>query len=179
MMDIKYITMSSHPGGLIRLITVLEGDKTILAEDVRMASEEPEKWELILQKKKKKRSLDANAYMWKLIDSLAKATGSDKITVYKNMLIDFPGITDNYIVDERAAEDFVKVWESQGTGWTVEEIPCSYEGKVSFLAHKGSSAFTSEQMARFIDALIDECKAQGISTLSPRDLALLKGYGNG
>lgn len=178
-MDIKYITMSSHPGGLIRLVCVLEGDKTLIAEDVRMASDEPDKWEILLQKKKKKRSLDANAYMWKLIDSLAKATGSDKITVYKNMLIDFPGITSSYIVEEEAADDFIKVWTGQGIGWSVEEIPCAYEGKKSFLAHKGSSAFSSEEMARFIDALIDECKLQGISTLSPRDLELLKGYGNG
>ena len=178
-MDIKYITMSSHPGGLIRLVCVLEGDKTAIAEDVRLASENPEKWEVLLKKKEKKRSLDANAYMWKLIEGIAKAVESDKISVYKNMLMDFPGISDNYIVDEGAADDFIKVWEGQGIGWQVEELPCSFEGKRSFMAHKGSSAFTSEQMARFIDELIQTSKDLGAYSLSPRDEALLKEYVNG
>lgn len=179
MMDIKYITMTSHPGNLTRIISVVEGDKTAIAEDVRLATEHPEKWELVLKKKEKKRSKDANAYMWELIEKIAKATGSDKITVYKKMLMDFPGISDIYIIEEQAVEDFINVWTKQGIGWSVEEIPCDFEGKRSFMAHKGSSAFNSEQMARFIDSLIDECLALKIDTLSPRDRALLKGYGNG
>ena len=38
----------------------------------------------------------------------------------------------------------------------------------------GTSAYKSDQMARVLDIVIDECKANGIEVLSPVELARMR-----
>lgn len=45
------------------------------------------------------------------------------------------------------------------------------------LLYYGSSTYDGAQMARLIDNIVQDCKAVGIETMTPDELARLEGYG--
>ena len=71
-MKIKYIDIHSHPGGLAKIDLVIDGDISAISDEITKIKESPDKWEAEFKKISSKRSLDANAYAWVLIDKLAK-----------------------------------------------------------------------------------------------------------
>ena len=54
-MELKYIQLNNHPGGLAKITAVVDADKAILGEMVTKAAEHPDQYELELKKKKTKR----------------------------------------------------------------------------------------------------------------------------
>lgn len=121
--------------------------------------------ELTVKKYSPKRSLRANAYMWLLITMLAAKLGMKKNEAYRELIKDIPLIVTEMSVADEALDALTKGWESNGLGWIVEYCGQNRfrEGYSDVLLISGSSTFTSSQMASFIDAIINECKAQGIS----------------
>lgn len=117
--------------------------------------------------RKKKRSLDANGYAWVLIDKLAEATGLTKTEVYRNSIREVGGVSDVLCIKDEAQEMFCRAWSDKGLGWQTEVFPSKLPGCVNVIAHYGTSVYTTKQMARFIDHLIEDCRALGVETLSP------------
>jgi hypothetical protein len=173
-MEVRNANINVGRDGLIRLTITVKGDGSLIAEDIACLNEKPEEWELILRKKKKARSLDANGYAWVLIDKIAKKIGSDKITVYRETIRQIPGVSTVVCCLEKAKDDFRREWENHGIGWQVEEMPSKLEGCVNLICYYGSSTYTGEQMSVFIDRLMDECKTLHISTMTPLELEALK-----
>lgn len=173
-MKIRHIDIRNHPGGLIKLDLVVEGDISVISDEITKIKELPDKWEVEFKKVSHKRSLDANAYAWVLIDKLAKKLYTDKITVYKEIVRDVAGASRVACVQIKDAEAIQKDWQSRGIGWQTEEMPSKIEGCKTLILYKGSSAFTAEEMNRFIDLIIAECKEQKIETMTPLELERLK-----
>lgn len=123
----------------------------------------------------KKRSLDANAYAWVLIDKLSEAIGLPKMDVYRNTIRDIGGVSDVLCVQENAADAFRTAWESNGLGWQTEIMPSKLPGCVNVVVFYGSSSYDSKQMSRLIDHLVQDCQAVGIETMAPEALASLLG----
>lgn len=114
--------------------------------------------------KKKRRSLDANAFAWKLIHEISGATGIPPVEVYRDSVANVGGTADVIIVDERAAESFTRAFIGDHIGRQVETMPARQEGWVTCICHYGSSDFSVQQMSVLIDNLIQDANALGIVT---------------
>lgn len=154
----------------------IEGPELVLTTEGREAATwaynfKPGDYEIV--PRKKKRSLDANGYAWVLIDKLAEATGYPKTEVYRNSIREVGGVSDIYCMKDEAVDMFRTVWAKNGLGWQTETFPSKLPGCVNVIAYYGTSVYTTKQMARFIDHLIEDCWALGIETLPPDRLQSL------
>lgn len=128
-------------------------------------------YEIVLQKRQKPRSLNANAYFWKLADELAKVLQITKEEVYARAIKQV-GVYEVMTVSIESYSHFKKIWESNGIGWIVDRL-CDDGVNATIHAYYGSSTYNSSQMARLIDWLVQEAEEQGIETLTPRERSLL------
>ena len=61
-------------------------------------------------------------------------------------------------------------WEARGIGWQTETMPSKVEGCTNVVLYYGSSVYDTKQMSLLIDHLVQDAKAIGIETLTPREL---------
>lgn len=126
---------------------------------------------------REKRSLDANAYFHVLVDKLRTALRIS-FTSCKNYLItsygqieyidDVPAVIKTNLPPDRMAEHE-----------TVHCKPVRVDvdnGKEIWFyrLYRGSHTYTRTEMSMLIDGTVEECKAQGIETLSPDRLEEMK-----
>lgn len=129
-------------------------------------------------KYRKKRSLDANAYMWVLLSKLAEVYQTSKDEVYEEMLQKYPTYYQdedgNYILVTLKADIDASKLEGH---W--QYYRSSSDGKhKSYLMIKGTSLYNTSEMARFIDMVVQEAKEEGIETLPPAELERMKAAWN-
>ena len=130
---------------------------------------------LEVKRKTKKRSLNANAYMWELCQQLAEVNGITKEEVYRNAIKDV-GIFKTFVdLKPKDAETLQTAWQMLGTGWITEQVDYMPDGEnVIIRCYYGSSKYNTKQMARLIDYIVQDCKACGIEVLSDAELSLLE-----
>lgn len=122
-------------------------------------------------KQKKKRSLDANAYMWVLLDKLSAVLRIEKTEIYKRMVKEIGGASEVVCVKNEAAEKLCEGWRHNGIGWQTDTFQSKLEGCTNVVLYYGSSTYDTAQMSRLIDLVVQECKQHGIETLTPSELA--------
>lgn len=127
-----------------------------------------------IRRHREKRSLDANAYCWVLIDKLAEATQIPKIDIYRKAIHEIGGVSDTVCVQKKAADRLVSGWASNGLGWFAEQGESRLTGCVNVTLYYGSSVYDTDQMSRLIDYIIEDCRALEIETLPPEKLAAMK-----
>lgn len=130
-------------------------------------------YDLVIKRHREKRSLDANAYYWKLCGELAKAIGEKPDAVYQSHIRDI-GNYDVLCIQEKALPDFERRWKSGHLGRFVETKESKIPGCTTVLAYYGSSDFDTREMSRLIDNCIQDCQAVGVETLPLDKLALMK-----
>lgn len=131
-----------------------------------------------IKKKKAKRSLDANAYAWVLMDKLSQATRIPKTEIYRNAIREIGGVSEHYSGSTKAIERLCDEWKKNGLGWQTEIFPSQFDGCSNAVLYYGSSVYDSKQMSRLIDNLIEDCRALDIETMPPDKLnALLESWG--
>lgn len=123
-----------------------------------------------IKKHSKRRSLDANALAWALIDQIAAKTKIKKSEVYRNAIRDIGGVSDIVCVQNVAVEKLVKGWEAHGSGWQAEIVPSKIPNCSNVTLYYGSSVYDSRQMAALIDSLLQDCEALGIPTRSQQEV---------
>lgn len=131
-------------------------------------------YDLTVKRHREKRSLDANAYYWKLCGDLAGALAEKPDTIYRRHVKDI-GNYETLCIQEKALESFRRVWERGHLGRFIDTRESKLPGCVTVLAYYGSSDFSSAQMSRLIDNCIQDCRALGIETLPPNKLAAMNG----
>lgn len=124
-------------------------------------------YEITIQKKKNKRSLNASAYCWvlcqKISEELSKTGYTSKEDVYRKAIKDCGHFT--YVpVHEDAIERYIQIWQGHGLGWIAEDAgECkSIPWYHNIMCYHGSSVYTTAEMQRLIDCLVDECNQLGI-----------------
>lgn len=122
-------------------------------------------------KYRKKRSLDANAYAWVLMQKLAEATHQDKWTVYLECLKEYSRAFTHVIVKENAVEQMKELYR---TCIDLGQVTVNGQAGHQLQVYYGSSTFDSKEMSIFIDGIVRECQGLGIETMTPADLAQLK-----
>lgn len=116
-------------------------------------------------------ALQTNAYLWVLLDKLAAALGQTKEELYRGFIREIGVFRDFHLAPEEAAT-FEVAWSRLGTGWVTEQVDYTRDGEqVVIRAYYGSSQYNTKQMTRLIRSVAEECKAQGIETMTPEELA--------
>lgn len=134
--------------------------------------------EHVAQIRRKGRSLDANAYCWVLLDKLAAHYGVARENVYRQEIQSIGGVSEVLCLREKAVEAFCRSWERNGIGWMTDTGPSKLKGCVNVTVWYGSSVYDTEQMARLIDAIVQDCRDVGIETMTPREMdALVSRWG--
>ena len=108
---------------------------------------------------KEKRSLSANAIAWVYCDKLAEKLHSTKEEIYRIAVANVGVFTEIKVADAEAAKRFKRIWQHNGVGWLTRTI-----NETTIQAYYGSSTYNTQEMARLIDFLQDECRRQGIET---------------
>ena len=125
---------------------------------------------------RKKRSLDANAYAWTLMSQIAAVLGTNKDSIYEEMLRRYgqPYLDENGISEKITVLADIDV---NKYGIHTKYIGSGHvEGREfkHYMVLKGSSQYDTKEMSVFIDGIVSECKELGIETLTPRELEQMK-----
>lgn len=134
-----------------------------------------------LKKWYKKRSKDANAYCWVLCDLIAKELSKDgtiitKEKIYQDGILQI-GTFEPMIIEEKAFENFKRIWQKQGLGFLIQEV--SRKDKcVKVHCYYGSSTYNSKEMSLLINLLVELAKSLNIETKSQQEInSLLESWG--
>ena len=114
------------------------------------------------------RSLNANAYCWKLIGEIADLMRASKETIYLLMLKRYGQSELISVLSHVPIENYVKYYEAAG------ESKLNGKTFTHYRVYKGSSEFDTREMSILIDGVVSEAKDLGIQTETPDELARLK-----
>lgn len=121
-----------------------------------------------------RRSLDANAYAWVLMDRLAEKMGESKVDIYREYVRHIGGNSEIVCVKNSAAERLREGWGKNGIGWITDTLPSKIKGCTCIILYYGSSTYDTAQMSRLLDLITQDCKQLGIPTETPDEIARLK-----
>jgi len=179
--NFKLINVMQHPG---RLTLILEVNNTDASQRAVSAILERVGQTIEIETQKaKKRSNDANSYLWELCDRLAEVLHNTKDEIYKEMIRRVGHFEDaTYYEDEHEDQKAFRGrlsrigddWDSRGLGWQTELVSYDDEFGSAILRHYwGSSSYNTREMSRLIDEAVYECSELGIETRAPEELASL------
>lgn len=128
-----------------------------------------------IDKKRKKRSLDANAYCFVLCDKIAQKIQTTKEKIYQESIREV-GVFDNLLLQDKAVESFINMWNKKGLGDFAEITHKSkaVQGCTAVIAYHGSSVYDTKQMSILIDYIVNQAKDLGVETMTPVELEILK-----
>ena len=161
--------------GRLKDIQVPFRSKTpVISFEVQAAPEdfeglEGKELEITVKQYRKKRSLDANAFLWKCLGEMAAALRTDTWSMYLYMLERYGKYT--YIaVKTEAVEDVQRMWretKTVGEHGDMTEMLCFF----------GSSTYDTKEFSRLLDGVIDEMRQMDIPVPPPEYLqAMMEQY---
>ena len=160
-----YIPAGEKAVGQLRVRRLIEG------------LDETKAWDVTVTKHRVKRSLTSNAYAWLLIGKIAERLHESKTSIYRSYIKEVGGNSDIVTVKKEAVEKLCKMWSTMGIGFITQEIT-NYGDNVEIELFYGSHTYDRAQMSRFIDLIVQDCKAINIPTKEPEELeALIKEWG--
>ena len=126
---------------------------------------------------RQKRSLDANAYAWVLLDKLAEALNYPKAELYRRYVKEVGGCSDVVCVKNQAVDRLRSEWSNKGLGWQTDTMPSKIQGCTTVVLYYGSSSYDKAQMGRLIDLIVQDCTAIGIEVKPQEEIeSLLQQY---
>lgn len=130
-------------------------------------------YEVTIKESKKKRSLNANAYLWVLIDKLSAVVGVPPEDVYRQFIPDVGGNCQVIPIEEDLVDEFCEMWCKGHIGRIAEDWGAcrNTPGYHNVRVYKGSSDYDTEQMSRIIQLAVDACKEYNIETMTPNEIA--------
>ena len=134
--------------------------------DLKSAIEIGKQLDVEIKVHRNRRSLNANAYLWVMLQKLAEAMRTSKDELYLLML-DRYGIFTHIIVKPEAVERVKAEWR------LVRELGKGKIGNVEGVqlqCYFGSSSYDTKEMSVLIDGVVSECKELGIETLPDEEI---------
>jgi len=133
-----------------------------------------EKLAVKIDKHRNRRSLNANAYAWVLINKIAEKMHMSKDYVYQLMLKRYGQGTVISVLTEKLpdVQRELDYWEIHGYG----KVNGREFTHIRFWV--GSSKYNSKEMSLFIDGIVDEAKELSIETMTPDELSKMVGEWN-
>ena len=152
------------------ILTLNERESLLSLENLKgdMLSIEIKKW-------RKKRSLDANSYCWVLCDRIAKELSKESIVtkeqIYKDAISQV-GTFEPMIIEEKAYDNFKRIWEKQGLGFIVQEVTRK-DKCIKVHCYYGSSTYDTKEMSLLIEIIVDLAKSLDIETKPKEEIESL------
>lgn len=124
-------------------------------------------YDVKIDKHREKRSLNANAYLWKLVTEIGNVLNKSKEEVYLQMLIDYGQSEMVSILSEIDVKGYFKYYKLAGTG--------ILNGKEfnHYKIYKGSSEYDTKEMSILLNGVVQEAKNLGIKTKDDIELERL------
>jgi len=123
----------------------------------------------------KPKTVKANAYFWQLVTKLAQSVGTDKESMYTEILARYTAPVDHIEIKRCEAKQILKmlslhyaVVKQVGEYKRGHFYYCEYE------VYRGVSTFNRKEFAKLIDSVIQECNEAGIETLPSSEIERLK-----
>lgn len=133
--------------------------------------------EVELDAGKRKRSLDANAYLWVLCDKIAQVIHSTKEDVYRTAVKQVGVYEQLSFTDANALKRFKENWQANGLGWIVEVVD---DELMIINAYYGSSRYHTDEMSVLIEHVIDAAKELDIEVKQQEEIdSLLREWEHG
>ena len=154
------ITAARLEGGVLTLKTNSQPAKRFIYEF------KPGLYEIT--KAKKKRSLNANAYAWKLISKIGDVVRKSKEEVYKDMLKHYG---QSNMVSVRSDVDVSRFFDHYDVAG---ESVLNGKTFTHYKVYTGSSEYDTREMSILIDGIVQEAKNLDIETLTPLELERMK-----
>ena len=129
-----------------------------------------DKLSIEIKKYRPKRSHDANAFMWTLLDKLSEKLNIPKLELYRESIRNIGGNSEIVCVKNTAVDKLRNGWEHNGLGWLTDTFPSKIDGCTNVILYYGSSAYDSAQMQQLINCIIQDCKAVGVQTDTPEQI---------
>ena len=130
-----------------------------------------------IKKAANKRSKDANAFCWVLIDKIAEKMNLPKSEIYRQAIREIGGVSETVCIQDKAVERLRAGWEKNGIGWQSDIMPSKLPGCTNVILYYGSSTYDTAQMSRLIDLLIQEAEQLGIPTMNAEAAELVGRWG--
>ena len=121
-----------------------------------------------VDKHREKRSLNANSYAWALLSEIGNVMRLDKEDVYLLMLKRYGQSEMISVKDGIPIGQYIKYCERAGESWLNGTLFKHYK------VYKGSSEFNKEEMAIFLDGVVQEAQNLNIDTRTPDEIAKLE-----
>ena len=116
-----------------------------------------------------KRSLDANAALWKMLSLMAEKLKTDKDELYLQMLERY-GVFTHVIVKESAVKRVMEEWR---TSRVLGEVNVNGKTGVQIQCYYGSSTYDKKEFSVLLEGVISEAKELGIDFISKEEQAIL------
>jgi hypothetical protein len=115
-----------------------------------------------------KRSLDANAYCWQLLNKIGNILHKSKEEVYLQMLKDYGQNEVVSMLSSINVDGYFKYYEPIGSS--------ILNGKefTHYRIFKGSSEYNTKEMSILIDGIVQEAEQLGIATITDKQINELK-----
>lgn len=132
---------------------------------------------------RKKRSLDQNSYYWTLVGQLAEALNVSRPYMHNHLLRSYGQLArhNDKLIDHIIKDDMSDYYDEAEN---IHLYPTSHtttmeNGEVYRLFYelKGSKDLDTKEMTSLLEGTIEECKAQGIQTITPNELARMRAAG--
>lgn len=127
-----------------------------------------DKLEIEFKPFRKNRSLNANAYAWKLITDIANTVNASKEAVYMTMLKRYGQSELISVLSHILIDGYLKYYEEAG------ESTLNGKSFKHYKIYKGSSEYDTREMAILIDGIVSEAKELGIPTETPEEIERIK-----
>lgn len=133
-----------------------------------------EEYDLTIKKHRERKTKDQNGYVWELMGKLAQKLNLAVEEVYRSLI---ENMSSYEVIPIRtdAIESFTNAWKRGHIGRITFDLgQCkNYENYHNIRAHYSIQDFSKEEMSRFIDLVVQECKLQDIPTLTPLEIERL------
>lgn len=118
---------------------------------------------------RKRRGLDANAYMWLICEKIARAVGcTTREEIYRGAIRAVGKYETVYMIPA-AAERFIVTWRAKGLGFLADALDYRVRGYVPVNIYYGSHTYTTDEMARIIGWLREEAEQLGLDVDTPAE----------
>lgn len=117
---------------------------------------------------KHKRSLNANAYYWVLVNKIADALNQSKEFIHLCMLKQYGQRYVLCVPYDTPIENLVKYYERDGVRKQGDRLFKTYN------VYLPSSEMNTYEMSKLIDGTVEEAQSMGIETMTPDEIAHLK-----
>lgn len=122
-----------------------------------------------IKRKSKKRSLDANAFLWSVLADMADKLHTTKDELYLEMLSRY-GVFTYVIVKPSVVERVKHEWR---TVRELGEVTVNGQTGIQLQCYFGSSTYNSKEFSVLLNGVLDEAREMGLEYISEADKNLM------